>query len=86
MPIVSIFFGIVIRIYHGDHNPPHFHAAYGEFEAIIDIATGKTLAGRLPPQAKKLVEDWRMERIEEVRAAWANAAAYKTVKRIRGIE
>lgn len=51
-----IFFGILIRLYHGDHNPPHLHATYGEFEAIIEIKTGKLLEGRLPPKALKLVQ------------------------------
>jgi hypothetical protein len=45
MPIVSIFLGIVIRMFHDDHPPPHFHAAYGEYAAVIDIATGGVLGG-----------------------------------------
>jgi hypothetical protein len=39
MPEVSRFFGIVIRMYFNDHNPPHFHAEYGDYEALIDIDT-----------------------------------------------
>jgi len=37
MPQISIFFGIIIRMYFDDHNPPHFHASYAENQAIIDI-------------------------------------------------
>ncbi|WP_348683486.1 DUF4160 domain-containing protein [Brevundimonas aurantiaca] len=48
MPIISIFFGIVIRINFFDHAPPHLHAAYGDDEALFDIRAGKTIAGRLP--------------------------------------
>lgn len=48
MPIISIFFGIVIRINFFDHAPPHLHAAYGDDEALFDIRTGKVIAGRLP--------------------------------------
>ena len=44
MPIVSIFFGIVIRMFHREHAPPHFHASYQGFEALIVIADG-----RMPP-------------------------------------
>ena len=37
MPQISYFLGVIIRMFYRDHNPPHFHAFYGEFEAIIDI-------------------------------------------------
>lgn len=86
MPIVSVFFGIVIRVYHADHNPPHFHASYGEHEAIIEIATGKVLDGSLPPRAKKLVGEWRRLNQKSLLAAWSAAAALKAPKRIRGLE
>ena len=38
MPCVSRFYGISISIYFRDHAPPHFHAFYGEFEAVVEIA------------------------------------------------
>ena len=45
MPTISQFFGIIIHMYiRGEHNPPHFHALYAEFEALIDI---QTLAARV---------------------------------------
>jgi hypothetical protein len=40
MPEISRFFGIVIAIYYRDHAPPHFHAVYGEDEAVVTIETG----------------------------------------------
>lgn len=40
MPIVSIFLGIVVRLFHEDHPPPHMHAKYAKHRAIIDIAPG----------------------------------------------
>lgn len=40
MPEISRFLGIVIAMYYADHNPPHFHAKYGDYEALIDIETG----------------------------------------------
>ncbi|MBK7963549.1 MAG: DUF4160 domain-containing protein [Bdellovibrionales bacterium] len=86
MPIVSIFFGIVIRLYHGDHNPPHFHAGYGDFEAIIEIKSGKVIEGKLPPKATKLVEEWRRKNLSELNSAWAAVAALKAPKRIKGLE
>ena len=48
MPIISIFFGIVIRMNFFDHAPPHLHAAYNEAEALFDIRTGEVIAGQLP--------------------------------------
>ncbi len=86
MPIVSVFFGIVIRIYHADHNPPHFHASYGEHDAIIEISTGTLLDGSLPPRARKLVEEWRRLNQKPLQTAWIAATAFKAPKRIRGLE
>ena len=57
MPIVSIFFGIVIRMFHNEHAPPHFHASYQGFEALIVIADGSVLAGSLPRKALRIVQD-----------------------------
>ena len=48
MPEICRFYGITIRMYFADHDPPHFHAFYGEHEAIIDLATLAVLAGSLP--------------------------------------
>ena len=51
MPVISMFYGIIIRLYLLDnrhHNLPHIHARYGEFEASIGIADGEVLAGELP--------------------------------------
>ena len=45
MPEVSRFFGISIRLYSNDHGPSHFHAIYGEFEALIEIDTLSVLRG-----------------------------------------
>ena len=40
MPELSRFLGIVIFMNFNDHNPPHFHAKYGDFEIIIEIGSG----------------------------------------------
>ena len=45
MPTISRFYGIVIRMYFGDHIPPHLHAVYAEFEAVIDIQTSAIIEG-----------------------------------------
>ena len=58
MPEISRFYGIIIRMYAGDHPPPHFHAEYGEEAAQIDIRTGSIIAGSLPRRALRLAQDW----------------------------
>ncbi len=50
MPTISSFYGILIRMYFGDHPPPHFHVRYGEHKARFEIATGQQIDGELPPR------------------------------------
>ena len=54
MPEISRFYGIIIRMYFNDQNPPHFHAVYSGSEAVIDINTLAVIAGQLPPRAMGL--------------------------------
>ena len=60
MPVLSRFYGIVIRMYfqQAEHNPPHIHALYGEDVAAVDIKTGEVLEGHLPPKALSMVREW----------------------------
>ena len=51
MPEISRFYGIIIRMYFQDHNPPHFHAEYQGMKAEYDIRTLDILAGSLPKRA-----------------------------------
>lgn len=57
MPEISRFYGMVIRMFYDDHNPPHFHVDYQEFEATIEIHTG-VIIGNMPRRALKLIYDW----------------------------
>lgn len=58
MPEIARFYGIVIKLFFGDHPPPHFHAVYGEFVGLFDILTLEMFEGDLPARAKKLVLEW----------------------------
>ena len=60
MPVISRFYGIVIRMYfiQAEHNPPHIHAIYGDDTAEITIQDGKILEGHLPPKALSMVREW----------------------------
>lgn len=60
MPVLSRFYGIVIRMYfqQAEHNPPHIHALYGDEMAAIEIQTGNVLEVYLPPKALAMVQEW----------------------------
>jgi hypothetical protein len=58
MPEISRFYGIVIFMYFKDHFPPHFHAVYNEYEALMSIETGEIMQGDLPKRQLRLVQAW----------------------------
>jgi hypothetical protein len=58
VPTISVFFGIVVQMFWREHGPPHFHATYGEHEAIIDIGQLRVVRGGLPRRALALVLEW----------------------------
>ena len=60
MPILSVFFGIIVRMWHDDHPPPHIHVEYQGFEALVVIRTGEVSEGRLPRKAGRLSGDYRV--------------------------
>ena len=86
MPIVSIFFGIVIRMYHDDHAPPHFHASYQGFEALIAIADGRVIAGSLPKKAMRIVGEWTARHRAELLANWQQGVALLPMEMIPGAD
>lgn len=70
MPTVSIFYGIIIRMFFDEHAPPHFHAEYGEFKATIGIRELDILTGNLPRRARELALDWAELHQNELLADW----------------
>jgi len=58
VPEICRFYGIIIRMYYDDHNPPHFHAEYGEQEAQINIQTLAIINGDLSSRTLGLVIEW----------------------------
>jgi hypothetical protein len=70
MPEVSRFFGIMIRMYFDEHNPPHFHAIYAGNEAQIGIDPIVTLEGRLPGRAASMVIEWAALHQQELKQNW----------------
>lgn len=60
MPVISRFYGMVVKMYFlsKEHNPPHVHVFYGECMSVIDIQTQKVLEGDLPPKALSMAKEW----------------------------
>lgn len=70
MPTISMFYGILIQMFWRDHAPPHFHALYAEYEALIDIKTLGVITGIMPKRALALVLEWASEHREELLEDW----------------
>ncbi len=86
MPIVSIFFGIVVRMYFDDHPPPHFHASYQGFEAFVRIADGEVLQGKLPAKAARIVRQWALDHRDDLMANWTRGEALLPMEMIVGAD
>ncbi|MDP1932766.1 MAG: DUF4160 domain-containing protein [Gammaproteobacteria bacterium] len=73
MPTISMFYGIIVRMYFApaEHPPPHFHVYYAQFTAVVDIHHGTVVRGKLPARQLKLVLAWAELRREELIANWA---------------
>jgi len=73
MPQISKFLGIIIRMFYDDHSPPHFHAIYNEYSAIIDIEKLELWSGHLPPRILGLVVEWAAIHQNELFQNWDKA-------------
>ncbi|MGH8590910.1 MAG: DUF4160 domain-containing protein [Gammaproteobacteria bacterium] len=86
MPEISRFLGIIITMYFNEHNPPHFHARYGEHKAEIAIETLSLIAGRLPPRVLGLVMEWAALHRAELLEDWDLARRQAELKKIAPLE
>lgn len=69
MPEISRFFGIIIRMLDNEHDPPHFHAQYGDYEVSIELRSGD-VTGRFPKRALRMVLEWQELHQEELLENW----------------
>jgi hypothetical protein len=76
MPTISMFFGIIVRMYCGpaEHNPPHVHVYYQDSKAVFDIDTAEMTDGGLPSRQARLVVAWIELHREELKADWTLAS------------
>ncbi|CEK40115.1 DUF4160 domain-containing protein [Paraclostridium sordellii] len=72
MPTISMFYGIIIRMYCApkEHSPSHFHAYYQDYKALININTLELMEGNLPKKQLRLVLAWAELHQEELIANW----------------
>ena len=85
MPIISMFYGIIIRMYLLDdkkHGLPHIHAKYAEFEASITIREAEIIVGHLPKKQLRLVQAWIELHRDELLANWEIAISGETPYKI----
>lgn len=85
MPEISRFLGIVIGMFFREHGPPHFHAAYGEFEITVEIETG-VVSGRFPRRALAHVLEWTTLHRDELLENWRLARAGQPLRPIAPLE
>lgn len=89
MPFISMFYGIIVRMFHFDdkrHNLPHIHAEYQGEVAVIEIETAEILAGNLPPKKLRLVQAWIEIHKDELLADWKLATEGQNVFKIKPLE
>ena len=86
MPIISRFFGIIIRMFYDEHNPPHIHAEYQENKALFNF-NGNMIKGDLQSgRAKKMVREWIGIHKADLEEDWKLARAGNAIKEIDPLE
>jgi hypothetical protein len=85
MPEISRFLGIIIRMYHRDHAPPHYHAEYGDYEIAVEIDSG-IVEGRFPRRALAAVMEWHSLHRDELAQDWELVRQERPLNRISPLE
>lgn len=86
MPEISRFFGIIIRMFFSEHNPPHIHVEYQDSKAVFDLAGNITHGGLKSRTAVRLVREWIDLHVVELREDWELAQAGRELNRIDPLE
>jgi hypothetical protein len=87
MPTIAEFYGIMIMMfYRGEHNPPHFHAYYGEQEVVIEIATLRVMEGKMKPRTLSYVMEWAARHQAELTENWNRARRHEPLLTIIGLD
>jgi hypothetical protein len=86
MPEISRFFGIIIRMFFDEHNPPHIHAEYQGSKALFDLGGNITCGDLRSRTATRLVREWIDLHVAELREDWELALAGKEIKKIAPLD
>ena len=81
MPTISLFYGIQITMNYNEHNPPHFHARYGEYFVSVEIKSG-VITGKMPSRPLKMIFEWLEMHREELSEDWDLAQLREPLKNI----
>ena len=86
MPVVSVFFGIVIRTFYREHGVAHFHAEHQGRRATFTI-DGKPLAGSIVSRiALPVIAEWAAGPGPELRACWERLKTGRSLERIEPLD
>lgn len=85
-PTIAYFFGIAVRMFFNDYDPPQFHVRYQGFRARVRIADGEVIDGRLPPTVARVLKEWTALRRDAPMRNWQAARTDGTLERIPGLE
>jgi len=86
MPELTRFYGIIIRMFYGDHLPPHFHAVYQGEEVQVNIETLEVMEGSISRRSLALVLEWAVQHRDELRRAWDLASRNREPGKIAPLE
>lgn len=86
MPSISAFFGIIIRMFYNDHEPPHFHAEHQGRQGKFDFS-GDMMVGAIESStARRLIREWALLHRRELEENWHLAKAHQSLRQIAPLE
>ena len=86
MPEICRFYGIIVALFYDEHNPPHFHARYGEYKVAVDIRSLVVLEGEFPPRALGMLIEWASQHQAELLKDWELAREGKPPQKIEPLK
>ena len=78
MPVITRFYGILVKMYFREHGTPHFHAIYGEYNGVFTIETLEMIEGDLPGRAQRMIREWAEHYQTELLTMW-ESQSYRTL-------
>lgn len=82
MPIIARFYGILIKMYFKEHGIPNFHALYGEYNGVFELATLEMIEGDLPQRAVQMIKEWGTMYQKDLLEMWTT----QKFKQLPGLE